>query len=409
MGANLVIVPVIVSDKHGQHVPGLKTEDFEVKEEGAVQKIVRLDEVNADDTLVKKEAAGDGKSFSNKLSAEHPKKLVIIALDQINTPFQSSTDGHRMLIDFLSRNVDANTLIALVALGQNGSHVVHDFTRSPAVLTAAVQKLKTNIGSRDALSQDVLGDNSQADIEVVQLTAILNGANVPTGGSLADMMAAAQAAGPALRARDDASRVAQNSLLTLENFQQLALYFGGIPGRKSLIWASTGFPFSLGAAPQSATRGTQLDDWQRTVRMLTDANIAVYPVDIGGLLPGANANNIQSLNSSLIKSGSPDGGTGGRGQQMEGLSTGDYLDPSGARHETMRQVADMTGGQPFYNSNDGRELFRRAGEDASTVLHAFVLHQRQWQVHLAQAERQSPSPRCQSPGALRIFLPQPRQ
>lgn len=365
VGANLVIVPVIVTDKHGQHVPGLKTEDFEVKEEGAVQKIVRLDEVNADDTLVKKEAAGDSKTFSNKLSAEHPKKLVIIALDQINTPFQNSSDGHRMLVDFLSKNVDANTLIALVALGQNGSHVIHDFTRSPAVLQAAVQKLKTSISSRDALSQDLTGDNSQADIEVAQLTAILNGADVPTSGSLADMMAAARASGPALRARADASRVAQNSLVTLENFQQLALYFGGIPGRKSLIWASTGFPFSLGAAPQSTTRGTQIEDWQRTVRMLTDANIAVYPVDIGGLLPGANANNIQSLNSALIKSGGAEGGVGARQAQLDGVDNGAFLDPTGARHETMRQVAEMTGGQPFYNSNDGRELFRRAGEDAS--------------------------------------------
>jgi hypothetical protein len=33
--------------------------------------------------------------------------------------------------------------------------------------------------------------------------------------------------------------------------------------------------------------------------------------------------------------------------------------------ETMRQMADMTGGQAFYNSNDGAELFRRAGEDAA--------------------------------------------
>jgi hypothetical protein len=31
----------------------------------------------------------------------------------------------------------------------------------------------------------------------------------------------------------------------------------------------------------------------------------------------------------------------------------------------MRQLAEMTGGQAFYNSNDGAELFRRAGEDAS--------------------------------------------
>ncbi|MGC2695636.1 MAG: VWA domain-containing protein [Candidatus Angelobacter sp.] len=365
VGANLVIVPVIVTDKHGQHVPGLKTEDFEVKEDGVTQKIVRLDEVSADSGLVTKAASAEPNTFTNRVSAEHPKKLVIITLDQINTPFQNSKDGNRTLVDFLSKNVDANTLIALVALQQNGVHVIHDFTSSPSILVAAVQKLKNTIGTRDTITQDTLGDTSQADLEVLQLTAILNGANIPNSGNPADLLAAARATTTAMRAQVDASRIAQDSLITLENFQQLALYFGGIPGRKSLIWASTGFPFALGASAQASTRGTLIEDWQRTVRMLTDANISVYPVDIGGLLPGAGANTLQSLNTAAMRSNNSEGAAGVRSQQLDAVGNGSFLDPQEGRHESMRQVAEMTGGQPFYNSNDGRELFRRAGEDAA--------------------------------------------
>src|SRR5690348_6503841 len=75
VGANLVIVPVVVTDKHGEHVSGLKAEDFEVKEEGAVQKIVNVDEITAESTKVERAAPPEGRAFSNMV-AQRPKRLV---------------------------------------------------------------------------------------------------------------------------------------------------------------------------------------------------------------------------------------------------------------------------------------------------------------------------------------------
>lgn len=353
---HLVLVPVVVTDKHGDHVTGLKAENFEVKEDGGTQKISRLDELTADAARIQA-APVVPKTFSNGSVADHPKKLEIIALDQVNTPFASSSDGRRSLVEFLAKNVDANTLLALVALEHNGPRIIHDFTSDPSVLIEAVNKVKSSLNSRDSRAIDTPGENSQADVEALQLLALVNGADagsVSTPGQLAGL-ARAQ------RAQVDASRQSQEALITLENFQQLAQYFRGVPGRKSLIWASTGFPFSLGANAQSTTRGTTNDDWQRTFQMLTDANIAVYPVDIGGLLLGASANTIQQTDSSLITSGN----VAARSAQLGSMERGEYTDPNVGRHDTMRQVAEMTGGQPFYNSNDGAALFHRAGEDAA--------------------------------------------
>ena len=362
VGSNLVIVPVIVTDKNGEHVPGLKAEDFEVKEEGASQKIVGLDVVASDSEKVAK-AAPAANRFSNTV-VQRPKRLVIIALDQINTPFESAKDSHRALIDFLSKGADDSTLIALVALRHNGIRIIHDFSGDPGVLVAAVQKVKAVISSRDSRGLDALGDNSQADLEALQLTAILNGANVSTGASPAELLAAAKQASSYQRAQMDASRLAQDALITLEDFQQLAQYFWGVPGRKSLIWASAGFPFATGAGAQANTRGTTPDDWQRTFRMLTDANISVYPVDVSGLLPGVNANNLQSLNTASVKAGGAEGGVGARSQMLARIDSGEFVDPTAGRHDTMRQIADMTGGQPFYNSNDVSGLFRQARVDS---------------------------------------------
>ena len=352
---HLVLVPVIVTDKRGGHVTGLKAEDFEVKEDGSAQKISRLDELTADAAKVQPSAGGP-KTFSNGEVADHPKKLEIIALDQVNTPFASSGDGRRTLVEFLAKNVDANTLLALVTFQHNGPRIIHDFTSDPSVLIAAVKKVESSLNSRDSRALDTPGDNSQADLEALQITALLNGSDAGNVGTPAQLSALARAQ----RAQVDASRQSQEALITLENFQQLAQYFRGVPGRKSLIWASTGFPFSLGANPQATTRGSTNDDWQRTFQMLTDANIAVYPVDIGGLLPGASANTIQQTDSSLITSGN----VAARSAQLGSMERGEYTDPTVGRHDTMRQVAEMTGGQPFYNSNDGAELFHRAGEDA---------------------------------------------
>jgi VWFA-related protein len=247
----------------------------------------------------------------------------------------------------------------------NGVRIIHNFTSDPAILVAAVKKLQTNLSSRDTRSADNLGDNSEADQEALQLAALLNTTDISTatGGNAA--VAAARAASAQQRAQMDASRQAQEGLVTLEDFQQLAQYFGSIPGRKSLIWASTGFPFALGTIPQANTRGTLFDDWERTFRMLADANISVYPVDVSGLLPGVNANNLQTLNSNALRTAGPEGGVGARSGQLDAVNSGAFVDPNIGRQETMRQLADMTGGQAFYNSNNGAELFRRAAEDSS--------------------------------------------
>ena len=47
VSTHLVLVPVIVTDKRGAHVTGLTAADFEVKEDGNLQRIVHLDELSA--------------------------------------------------------------------------------------------------------------------------------------------------------------------------------------------------------------------------------------------------------------------------------------------------------------------------------------------------------------------------
>lgn len=376
--SNLVLVPAIITDKHGDHVSGLKAEDFEVREDDKPQSIVRVDEVTVGDAGKVDRPAVAPNTFTNELVGERPRKLEIVALDQINVPFAGGADGNRMLVEFLSKNIDANTLLALVALTHNGVRIIHDFSSDPSILTAVLIKTRNKLTSQDLATLNVSGENGPADLEVLELNTLLSGGDIQpiidaSGLSPAQaatsvsaaMAAAMRAAGNNQRAQVDASRRAQDALITLECFQQIAEYFGGVSGRKSLIWATSGFPFGVGTGGnQSTTRGTQETDWDHTFKMLTDANIAVYPVDVTGLTTGATANNLQSLNTTVIKNSGAEGGVAERSQGMQAMEAGQFTDQNVSRQETMRQLADRTGGQPFYNSNDGAELFRRAGADA---------------------------------------------
>ena len=362
---NLVLVPVVVTGRDGQHVTGLKQEDFEVKEDGAVQKIVRLDELSADSGTLPPSSV-EGNKFSNEMSGDHPKKLEIIAIDQINTPFANRADAQRGILGFLQKNVDANTLLALVAFRTDGVHVIHNFTADPSILVAAVKKVQPVVDARDTLTQNVTNDLSQADIEAAQIQALFSGGPIPGAISNAQAVLAARAAIDAGHAQVDSSRQTQGALITLECLQQVAQYFNGVPGRKSLIWASSAFPFSTGSSITDLTRGTTYNDWQQTFKVLQDSNVSVYPVDVSGLVPSANINSLNALDSNAIRTSGPEGGVAARGAAMRGcLEEGRCIDYTEARHDTMRQLADMTGGQPFYNSNNGAELFRRAAEDAS--------------------------------------------
>lgn len=148
----------------------------------------------------------------------------------------------------------------------------------------------------------------------------------------------------------DVTQQDNEALLTLQCLEQIAQYFAGVPGRKSLFWASTGFRFSIATLAGEGTRGATPDDWQRAMHMLQDANIAVYPVDLVGM--GLLGEGDASLHGEASRS-------------VGSMETARMGDPMMAKHQTMDMMAGMTGGRAFYNANDSSESFRRAREDSS--------------------------------------------
>jgi hypothetical protein len=160
----------------------------------------------------------------------------------------------------------------------------------------------------------------------------------------------------------------------------LAQSFAGVPGKKSLIWVTGGFPFSItkqgnltsptvfaqgssrvslsdtqagvvGHLPESTAvlrddAMKQLEPlYEETLRTLADTNIAVYPVDAVGLVsyfPNAESSNI---NLGLARNE--------RERHSEVTST-------------LSNFASMTGGKPCFNTNDLTGCFNKAVRDTET-------------------------------------------
>ena len=378
----LVLVPVVVADKSGNHVSGLAKEDFDLQEDGKSEALASFEEVKATTGKVTRSKAQPG-TYTNALDSDAaPKRLTIFALDMVNTPFLDQTYARQQLIKFLATHVTGQEPMALIAIRLSGIQVVHDFTSDPAVLIAALKRVSSVIPEARGPSPNDAG--ADVNMASAQLTALNVGDQSFKPNAIGGESQALTNFVNGINERQIQTIQETDSILaTLHAFQHVAEAFAGIPGRKSLIWATASFPFSLdpvsgrilsptvfnqGSVPTagfgdrrdsqgnlptlpSATEIRSGDDlkylephYQRTLQMLSDANVAVYPVDARGLLlffPGADVSRIEGLNSY-------------NGAIFE------------ASRQTMLDFAEMTGGKAFYNRNDLDVAYQEAALDSAS-------------------------------------------
>jgi hypothetical protein len=145
--------------------------------------------------------------------------------------------------------------------------------------------------------------------------------------------------------------------ITAAAIEAIADHLASVPGRKSLVWITGGLPLRIDLAmrlnkAQAADRDLMGEPTYRAMKALNAADIAVYPVDARGLMPGPAA--------------SPPKGHITVRQAMQGGPSVSSMSVS-QTHDPLIALARITGGQAFYNSNDIQGAIRKAIDDAEVT------------------------------------------
>src|SRR5580700_7620246 len=101
-GAKLVLVPALVTDKSGNHITGLKQEDFTVLENGAEQKIATFEEITSDAHRIPHLQKPN--EFSNSVAGgPSARRSTLMVLDLLNTRFADQVYARQDLLKYLTQ------------------------------------------------------------------------------------------------------------------------------------------------------------------------------------------------------------------------------------------------------------------------------------------------------------------
>lgn len=357
----MVLVDAVILDKEGRPVKGLKADDFTVTEDGVRQHIASFSERSSEKAKpapppILPPHVATNRPTVTQTSAETG-TLAILLLDGLNTPPKDQIYVKQQMLNFLARQYDPSTKLAVLAL-TNKLTVLQNFTQDPLLLRAALDHylaqtpaLARSGGQMDAPSVTV-------PTPTVSLPAQATG-SAPSSGGFDPGLPATLAAGGANasifediaymmdRFERESENFARDTRIseTLAALEQIGRFMSGQNGRNVLLWFSTGFPFSVVGDSPSAMEAERdySDQIRRTINLLNDAHVATYTIDAGGLVPS-------SLGDPSIS------GRDENGRVHLGIDANRALSSESfqrfSTHDALEIIARDTGGRYFGNAND---------------------------------------------------------
>jgi VWFA-related protein len=348
VATRLVSLEVVVRDRQGRPVPGLTAKDFEVTEQIppkrdhhpqaiSVFRAVNWAELKAANAKPAQLPQGVYSNLVNKQSAVVPPTVLLF--DGINTDLESQLQVHQQMVKMLG-SIPADVPVAVFLMGDH-LRLLQGFTTDPKLLREAAAK--TLVVGQVAPDQDPTDDPDS-------MAAKLEGATGMPPGALAAMDSFARGS--------FAFAVSIRTRKTLDALRGIARYLDGYPGRKNVLWISTSYPLMLWPQDQSSSGSiTDLRDFQGEMQevgsALMDAKIAIYPMDPGGV-------RTQSIFEASARVRQPNSGQR-VGQQIQREDT-----LRQASQQTMRDLADETGGRVCLNDNDLGDCVKKAVDDANS-------------------------------------------
>jgi VWFA-related protein len=347
VSVKLVQVDAVVTDSHGNHVPGLGQDDFEVLLDGKPQQIRTFNFIVGEPLTSVAATRAAGKA--PKLQASYPpapvatvhpedvRRTIVVFVDDLNVGPQHVPFIRRALDNFIERQMQPGDLVAIVRASA-GLGALQDFSTDKNLLRAAAGQVRWSPNGRGQLSSGVAYNGPLAEVEAQ-------------------------------------FRAEYFVLGVIDSLHRVIQAMTGLPGRKSIIVLSDGLPMvfaqyynNLGPNTVNSYESTEpLNVFGRMLRLVdaaTRASVVFYAIDTRGLMTSLETHDITSLpdknavttnNQSLsglqghVPAAIPDPQMGSTDYQLA-WGGGEFL-------------SSQTGGLMMYNTNDiGSAIGKAVGD-----------------------------------------------
>jgi VWFA-related protein len=332
-GVEYVEVDAIVTDAGGQFIRDLQKDDFEVLEDGRTQAIAdfrlidipieRFDKPLYAAEPIEPDAKSNDRPFDGR--------VYVMIVDDLHTAFSTTARTRSAARSFIQQRMGANDIMAVLHTA-GGDDASQEFTSSKRLLLAAVDR--------------TLGRKLQS--------STITRAQRSFRAGIADDP-------------DDIER-ARNAETSLRLIKDVADWFSTVRGRrKAILFFSEGIdyditqvvsggPDSRQAVPPAAWAAGVLDATREAVDAAMRSNVSIFGIDPRGLAIDDVDASIQSFPSN----------------PMDGVSASSLRSELRLSQDSLRTVADETGGFAVVGNNDLAAAYDRiVAENSSYYVLAY--------------------------------------
>jgi VWFA-related protein len=356
----LVIVDVVAHDKKGHAITDLEATDLRILEDGKEQPIrsfVFQRGGQPAEKAAQEPASLPANMVSNARKYPPNAALNVVLLDSLNSNLLNQAYVRTEMVKFLEK-LPQGQPVAIFTLGRK-LHMIQDFTTDLTELKRVINAFK---GQSSPLLQNPTGTSEVSMVPQGIAAQVLT--SLPQG-----MMMMMQ-----IKAFEEESTADQNDVriqYTFAALTSLGRILSRYKGRKNLIWVSESIPVNIfatvdshnpvntnfGQVPEKAGYNHDRhygDQLAYLGSLLSDAQIAMYPIDARGLIGSPLYNAANNISGQAVM--------GGLALKAEGKQSEELFES----HVAMLDLADKTGGKAYYNRNDIDNALRDGIDDGST-------------------------------------------